>query len=291
MTDRVIVAVKYTPVAPTGELRKAVGAFLRYVQYRDKHGDETTTEPERKVDGMLRYVAHRDRASGHGRLFDAGGTAGDEERRALAAFIARAARATTPQVAHDENGDLVDRRRAVYRFVISPERASGLDLRQLTGAAVKQLEADAGGQLRWIAAEHRNTAHPHVHLIVAGFRETEPGTFRSLVLTKARLQRLKDSTVAELERQRGLRPARDQSLSATTSASQAPEHRVVTANRRDAPAHRPVRVETVRHRTERTTGRPLRLLNPSTLRRLAAKYRREAEREASERRLGWEAVA
>ena len=107
MRDRVILAVKYTPAAAPTALRKAVGGFLRYVQYRDKHADSPARAES--VDGMLKYVAHRDRAAPQGRLFGPGGPAGDEERRELAAFVARAIAATKPQLIQ-RGGELVDRR-------------------------------------------------------------------------------------------------------------------------------------------------------------------------------------
>jgi hypothetical protein len=294
MSDRVIVGVKYTPVAAPGGLRKAVGAFLRYVQYRDKHSDQERPpeEAQRRVDGELRYIAHRDQAAGRARLFNAMGTVGDEERRSLAAFVTRAANTTRPQLTRSDDGSLVDRRRALYRFVISPENADSLDLRRLTGAAVSQLEADAGGEVRWIAAEHRNTAHPHVHLIVAGFRETESGTFRSLVLTKPRLQRIKEAVGLEIERQRGreLAPTRvdrrpDASLTKEPSpATQEPKRtairvplltKVASTGRSTTSSVATTRF--VRHSPF------LVQLRTGALRRLAARYRWEAEREAAGR--------
>ena len=99
---------------------------------------------------------------------------------------------------------LEEHRRAVYRFVLSPERAEGLDLRQLTGAAMTRLEAEAKTSgLRWIAAEHRNTAHPHVHIVLAGMREDGAGGYRGLLITKGRLAAMKEELGLEILRQRG----------------------------------------------------------------------------------------
>src|SRR5260221_1965559 len=104
---------------------------MRYVQYRDQHGDpaEPASSTDPKVSGLLKYVAYRDRATEAGRLFGPEGPAGDQERRQLASFIARGIAATRPQMAKID-GKLVDRRRAVYRFGLSPEHAAGLDLRR-----------------------------------------------------------------------------------------------------------------------------------------------------------------
>ena len=206
MSDRCILAVKFTPAAAPAALRKAVGGFMRYVQYRDQHTDSPEPAPstDPKVSGLLKYVAYRDKATEAGRLFGPGGPAGDHERRQLAAFVARGIAATRPQMTKVD-GKLVDRRRAVYRFVLSPEHSAGLDLRQLTEAAVRRLEREAKiSGPRWMAAEHRNTKHPHVHLVLAGVREVAPGTFRGFVITPRRLAAMKDELTLEIARQRGL---------------------------------------------------------------------------------------
>src|SRR5207302_723400 len=112
--DRVILAVKFTPAGGPSAIRKAVGGFLRYVQYRDKHPDSEPQTPEAgSVSGLLKYVAYRDRATDQGRLFGPDGEAGDGERRAFATYVADSLAATRPQ----PDPDGVDRRRAVYRFV------------------------------------------------------------------------------------------------------------------------------------------------------------------------------
>jgi hypothetical protein len=200
--DRVILAVKYTPAAGASQVRKAVGGFLRYVQYRDKHPDSELTSSTRvQVGGLLKYVAYRDRATPAGRLFGPDGIVGDPERSDFATYVSKSVAATRPT--KERGGAGGDRRRAVYRFVISPERAAGLDLAQLTRAAISRLERESGASgLRWVAAEHRNTAHPHVHLILAGIRETSPGTCRGFLLTPRRLAAMKEELALEIGRQR-----------------------------------------------------------------------------------------
>jgi len=207
VSDRAILAVKYTPASAPGLVRRAVGGFLRYVQYRDKHPEPQAAPADPRVGGLLKYVAYRDQGAPQGRLFGPEGAAGNQERRDFADFVARSLRGSKPQIARNEKGDLVDRRRAVYRFVLSPEHADGLDLRQLTGASVRRLEADSGGSaLSWIAAEHRNTAHPHVHMVLAGLREAGPDQYRSLVLDRQRLAGMKEALMLEIQRQRGATP-------------------------------------------------------------------------------------
>ncbi|HEV3232317.1 MAG TPA: hypothetical protein VG245_08690, partial [Candidatus Dormibacteraeota bacterium] len=134
------------------------------------------------------------------RLFDASGTVGDTERKALADFIER----SVADVRRRGGPRNSTENHACYRMIISPENSRGLDLRALTKAAVDQLARDAGsgGLPPWIAAEHRNTNHPHVHLIVAGRREVSPGRFRTLLITDPRLDRMKDALAHEMARQR-----------------------------------------------------------------------------------------
>ena len=45
------------------------------------------------------------------------------------------------------------------------------DLRSFTRDLVGQMEKDLGTKLDWVAADHWNTEHPHVHLIVRGVRD------------------------------------------------------------------------------------------------------------------------
>jgi hypothetical protein len=218
----VILAVKYTPAGSLGQVRKAVGGFLRYVQHRDVHPTQPESKPKQQVSGLLKYVAYRDRASWRAELFGPAGALGSADRKAFAAFVAGSIDGSRPQQYRGRDGNLHDRRRAVYRMVMSPERASGLDLRRLTVASVTALEQELGsGGLRWIAAIHRNTAHHHVHLVLAGMRDDGAGGFQRVDVTKPRLAAMKEALVKEIERQRGERaqlqvPTELTALTATT---------------------------------------------------------------------------
>jgi len=198
---RSILALKYTPVSVAGGVRKAVGGFLRYVQFRDQHA-----EPEAAgLDAFVRYVAHRDRTSPGGRVF---GPDPDVEvdRRRLVDYVSRSIKGLAPKWVQTADGKLVDQQRAVYQLILSPEDWRGLDLRRLAAAAMKQLEEDAGpgGIGPWFAAEHRNTAHHHVHIVLAARRELEPGKFQAVLITRNRLQRMKQAIGREIANQRGL---------------------------------------------------------------------------------------
>ncbi len=277
LSRRAILSIQYTAAGP--KAGKAVGGFLRYVHYRDHHN---LGERDRGVGGLVRYVAYRDSAAPEGRLFDASKTVGDRERRELIRYVRRS---LTGIPDFDPAGN---RRpaRAVYRFGLSPEDARGLDLRRLTRTTMGQLERDIGGLPPWIAAEHRNTEHPHVHIVLAARRQTSNDGFREVRVTKQRLARMKGALSLEIDRQRGERP-REQSLEdRLLEISRGPLERGHRRQRspefrsRLAP-HDPLR--------RRSSSRP-RLRAPvlrlqRVFARMGQHYRREVEREADRR--GW----
>src|SRR5262249_54681196 len=144
------------------------------------------------------------------------------DRKAFATFVGNALERSKPQLFRGRDGQLHDRRRAVYRLVISPERAPGLDLIRLTGAAVAQLEADAGMTgLRWIAAVHRNTGHHHVHLVVAGMH-FDGSTYRRVDVTRARLAAMKEAIANEITRERRVQGRTRSSTQVTAAATPLP---------------------------------------------------------------------
>jgi len=287
MGERVILAVKYTPAGSLGQVRKAVGGFLRYVQHRDLHPTEASPKGRPEVSGLLKYVAYRDRASTRAELFGPTGSLGSDERKAFANFVAGAIDASRPQLFRNRKGELVDRRRAVYRMVISPERAAGLDLERLTRAAVTRLEQESGGGLRWTAAIHRNTAHHHVHLVLAGMREDDHRGFARVDITKPRLAAMKEALLLEIDRQRTERTptkelARVVAPAARTEPAAAPSFaRPVLAFRRFA-----------NHRDRHPYPTPLGG-SVIALRAVARRYQRQMERELEEayRRMQWEHAA
>ncbi|UHD46346.1 relaxase/mobilization nuclease and DUF3363 domain-containing protein [Aureimonas altamirensis] len=59
-----------------------------------------------------------------------------------------------------------------FRFIVSPDDALEMsDLRSFTEDLVGQMETDLATRLDWVAVDHWNTEHPHVHLIVRGVRD------------------------------------------------------------------------------------------------------------------------
>ena len=55
-----------------------------------------------------------------------------------------------------------------FRFILSPEDASQLDLTKFTRSVMKSLENDLKTKLDWIAANHYNTDSPHTHIVLRG---------------------------------------------------------------------------------------------------------------------------
>jgi type IV secretory pathway VirD2 relaxase len=81
-----------------------------------------------------------------GKMFDA---AGDADQRAFA--------------------ERCDGDRHHFRFIVSPEDAAELgDLRAYTRDLMATAERDLGTRLDWVAVDHWNTEHPHIHLLVRG---------------------------------------------------------------------------------------------------------------------------
>ncbi len=62
-----------------------------------------------------------------------------------------------------------------FRFIVSPEDAADMaDLKAFTRDLMTNAEQDLGTRLDWVAVEHHNTEHPHVHVLVRG--QADDGT-------------------------------------------------------------------------------------------------------------------
>ena len=56
-----------------------------------------------------------------------------------------------------------------FRFIVSPDDATELsDLKASTRDLMAQAQRDLGTKLDWVAVDHWNTEHPHVHVIIRG---------------------------------------------------------------------------------------------------------------------------
>ncbi len=59
-----------------------------------------------------------------------------------------------------------------FRFIVSPEDGAAYEtLKPFARDLMAQLEQDLGTTLDWVAVEHHDTGHPHVHIVLRGVTE------------------------------------------------------------------------------------------------------------------------
>ncbi|MEJ1978612.1 MAG: hypothetical protein WDN49_23365 [Acetobacteraceae bacterium] len=110
----------------------------------------------------VRAAGMNGRGAAHLRYIQRDGTSRDGERGQLYS-------ATEDRAAGDAFLDRGKEDRHQFRFIVSPEDAADLaDLNGFTRDLMRQVEADLGTKLDWVAVNHFNTGHPHVHVIVNG---------------------------------------------------------------------------------------------------------------------------
>lgn len=101
-------------------------------------------------------------AKAHLRYIERDGTSRSGERETL--YDAKSDRADRQAFSERSSGD-----RHQFRFIVSPEDGGEYeDLKGLTRRLMTRMEEDLGTRLDWVAADHFDTAHPHVHVIVRG---------------------------------------------------------------------------------------------------------------------------
>lgn len=297
MTERCFVKVEFDPAPSGSQVRRAVGGFLRYIQHRDLHPGPKPTDPKPDVAGLVKYVAYRDQASSRAELFGPQGTLGTQDRKDFVGFVARSIEGSQPQVFRTRAGELMDRRRAVSRFLLSPESADGLDLQTLARATVRRLESNMGvSNLRWIAAIHRNTDHHHVHLVLAGMHQDATGRYRRVDISKARLASMKLAIGLEIERQRCERTKSHEPSVFSNPNPKSDADRASFESELFAPASQSA--APIRGRLRSSSGR--RSIHPTShatsglaLRAVARRYQRQMERELEQgyRQGQWERAA
>ncbi len=59
----------------------------------------------------------------------------------------------------------------VFRLIISPENGHRLDLKQHAKDLVVIVQNDFKTKLEWVAIDHHNTDHPHLHILIRGIDE------------------------------------------------------------------------------------------------------------------------
>lgn len=142
------------------------GRGARFVRARTLSGGWRHSAPGmRRVVVKTRYVkdaGRNGRSAAHLRYIQRDGTSRDGERGQL--YSASEDRADGDAFVERGKED-----RHQFRFIISPEDGADLvDLTAHTRDLMSQIEADLGTKLDWVAVNHHNTGHPHVHVIVRG---------------------------------------------------------------------------------------------------------------------------
>ena len=110
----------------------------------------------------VRAAGRSGKAAAHLRYIQRDGTARDGERGQLYS-------ANEDSAYGDAFLDRGQDDRHQFRFIVSPEDATDLaDLTGYTRELMGRIETDLGTKLDWVAVNHHNTDHPHVHVIVNG---------------------------------------------------------------------------------------------------------------------------
>lgn len=113
-----------------------------------------------------------------------------------------------------------------FRIIVSPEDATEqTDLRAYTRDLARQMEADLGTRLDWVAVDHWNTDNPHIHMLVRGV----DAEGRDLVMARDYISHGLRSRAEEL---------------ASVELGPKPEHEIVRALDRDISAERWTRLDT-----------------------------------------------
>jgi hypothetical protein len=115
----------------------------------------------------VRAAGKNGRAAVHLRYIQRDGTSRDGERGRLYS-------ATQDRTDGDAFLDRGKDDRHQFRVIISPEDGAELgDLSGFTRDLMSKLEGDLGTKLDWVAVNHFNTGHPHVHVIINGRDELD----------------------------------------------------------------------------------------------------------------------
>ncbi len=136
-----------------------------FVRSRNLGGWHHRQPGARRVVVQQRYILHPGKgrkAQSHLRYIQRDGTSRDGERGQL--YSATEDRADGDAFLERGQDD-----RHQFRFIVSPEDGAELsDLTAYTRDLMNRVEGDLGTKLDWVAVNHYNTGHPHVHVIVRG---------------------------------------------------------------------------------------------------------------------------
>jgi type IV secretory pathway VirD2 relaxase len=73
-----------------------------------------------------------------------------------------------------------------WRLILSPDDVDLIDVRKHTRKVLAQMEKDLGTRLSWVAVEHDNTEHRHVHIMLRGVRDEVDRNGKCLALAMGR---------------------------------------------------------------------------------------------------------
>jgi hypothetical protein len=99
----------------------------------------------------------------------------------------------------------------LFKIIISPEDATRVDFRAASEDMIRALEQRTGERLEWVGIVHRNTDHPHAHIVVRGRSLSgqplfiKPGVIREVLrdeVQRSLTRQLGPRTVADVMRQR-----------------------------------------------------------------------------------------
>ncbi|MEP0313964.1 DUF3363 domain-containing protein [Hyphomonas sp.] len=166
-------AAALTPATPAGShvvlssgkgVKRGRGAV--FVRTRNLGGGWHHRQPgARRVMVQQRYILNPGmgrKAQSHLRYIQRDGTSRDGERGQL--YSRTEDRADGDAFLERGRDD-----RHQFRLIVSPEDGAELsDLTAYTRDLMGRMEADLGTGLDWVAVNHYNTGHPHVHVIVRG---------------------------------------------------------------------------------------------------------------------------
>ena len=115
-------------------------------------------------------------------------------------------------VSHTARNWVLAKDRLHWRLILSPDDAERIDLRQHAREVMAQMEKDLGTKLTWVAIEHDNTDHRHVHIMLRGVRQEYDRNGKCLPLTMDReyvSRGIREISEGLIERQLGPRTERE----------------------------------------------------------------------------------
>ena len=172
-------------------------------------GAGAATQFQRRAIVNVRYSSSRVKGSwkAHGRYLERESAAGkqhSQEHERLDAHSDRPLHSVAEE--WHKTGDT-----RLFKIIISPEDGSAADFRTASSDMIRALEQRTGERLEWAGIVHRNTEHPHAHIILRGRSQSgaplfiRPKVIREVLrdeVQRSLTRQLGPRTVADIERQR-----------------------------------------------------------------------------------------